>query len=210
MKKQEKKVLLCVCSLFTIIIISALLMKINYDNNNFKIPYNNDSAKKIQNEIDKLYEDIELYGGKISIKKITYKDIYMILVTIDKKSEYGDYNIPLYRSYYYDIKSKSQLTQKQVINKLQYDENKIYSKIYNYFNDLYIAEVEQGYVNKTECDFEFCYLLRYRCIDRLSNYALFVENNTLYAYIGFDKNSLVNDKEFFDKLNYNFYKLKIS
>lgn len=210
LQKREIVTLAVVLSFFAILIIFAIFIRLNRKSNTLSVPYNTRDAQKMRNELNEKISEYEENDEEYYAQDDTLGGIYFATITTYKKSELGDYNIPIYDDYYYDIKEKSQVKRSDVIRALGLDSKEIKKKITAYFKGLYLDEIEAEYVDENECNFDECYLHFYRDIRSLDDYVLTVEDGKLYAYISFDINSMVDDKEFFDKLNYDYYKIQIN
>ena len=110
--------------------------------------------------------------------------------------------IPSYVSYAYDEKTNTVISKEKLAAQYGYTLDLIHDKIEERFKSWYDDEVKLGYVEGQECNFEECYLSYFRNIESLDEYGLFVKDNKLYAYIGFDTNSFEDDIEYFNNLDY--------
>ena len=200
--KKEKYALIIGISILIIIIIFGLIFNHRGKQPKPNIPYNTKEANEVQNEIDELYAKYKESDNVITYTESKNNDIYSILITIEDNSSLGDYIIPTYISYNYDTKTNSIITNEQLANYYGYTLDTIYKKIESRFKSWYEDEIRLGYVEGKECNFEECYLLYYRNINSLDEYELFVKDNKLYAYIGFDMNSFEDDLEYFNNLGY--------
>lgn len=210
LQKGQKIVLSIMLSFFGILIIFAVFVKCNHKKNELDVPGGSANSQALENKINEYYETNKENDENISAKSNTLNGVYTALITTYKKSSVGDYNIPIYKAYYYSTNDSKELARSEVLEQFGYTDDYVKNKISNHFKNLYNQEIEKGYVEGHECDFEECYLSFYRDLNTLDNYALYVENNKLYAYISFDIDSLVGDKKFFDSLNYDYYKIEIN
>lgn len=206
---KEKVTLAVVLGFFGIIIIAALFIRFNRQGGKVDIPYSTSESQKLQNKIDEYYETTKEKSDDISSKTYKSGDLYTALIVSKKKSKIGDYEIPKFKAYYYNSKDDTEVTRKEVSEAYGLTEDMIYDKISNYFMILYKQEIEEGYVVKEECSFSYCYMMFYRDCPDFNNYVLYPEGDKLYAYISFDIDSIISDKEFFDKLDYDYYKIEI-
>lgn len=206
--KKEKVILTIIFGFFVLLTIVALLIRFNFKSSVVNIPYGTSNAKTLQNKIEQFIENERSDDKKITWKTSSSYGVYTILIRIQEKNDEGNY-IPHYKSYYYDIKNDKELDRKEVAKLFNYTEDIIYDKIEEYFMNLYSQEVNLKIFDREECSFISCYMDLYRKCSDLSDYALYVDNETLYAYIGFDINSEINDEEFFKNLDYDYYKIEI-
>ena len=209
LQKGQKIVLSIILSFFGILIIFALFVKCNHKKNALDVPGGSKNSQALENKINEYYETNKESDESISAKSNTLNGVYTALITSYKKG-IDNYKIPIYKAYYYSTSDSRELARSEVLSRFNYTEENINSKILDYFESLYNQEVAQGYVDKNECDFKECYLSFYRDLNSLDNYSLYAENGELYVYISFDPDSLIGDKEFFDKLNYDYYKIEIN
>ena len=200
--KKEKTTIIIGIIIFVVIIVLGIIINHKEKSKKPNIPFETKEANDIQNEIDELYEKNKTKDNVITYIDSNNNNIYSLLVTIKNKSDLGDYIIPTYTSYNYDTNSNSIISNDKLAARYGYTLEKIYDKIEEKFKSWYNDEIKLGYVEGNECDFDECYLSYYRNIKSLDDYQLFVKDNRLYAYIGFDINSFQDDIEYFNSLNY--------
>lgn len=202
--KNRKIIFISIVVVVLIVIITLILLLINNKKNKApNISYNTDEAKFINESIDYIYEKYKDTESKISSETSKGESIESILITIQQPVKGSNHKIPLYISYNYDKKTNKLLTYNELAKQFNYNYDDIVKLVNDRFNDWYVDEVKQGYVEENECDYS-CYLSFYRNIANLEDIiTLYVKNNKLYVYIGFDIDSLIGDKEYFDNLNYN-------
>ena len=208
--KKEKKLLIVCISFLVLIIIFGIIINHKEKSKKPNIPYNTDESEIIQSAIDEIYKGYQTKDNVITYMDFKSDNIYSVLIIIKDKSNLGDYMIPTYISYNYDPTNDIIISNEKLASMYGYTLDQIHDKIETRFKTWYNDESKQGYVDNHECDFDECYLSFYRDIKSLDNYALFVKDNKLYAYIGFDINSLTDDIEYFNNLDYDYYKIEIS
>lgn len=200
--EKEKRAIIVGIIIFVIIIILGFI--INYKEKTKKpdIPYDTKDAKELKVEIDEIYKKHKTKDNVITYEDYKDENIYSLLIIIKDNSELGDYIVPKYISYNYDSKSNIIIDKEKIAARYGYTLDLIHDKIEERFKSWYQDEIKLGYVDSNECDFDECYLSYYRNIDSIDEYELFVKDNKLYAYLGFDKNSFQDDIEYFEKLEY--------
>lgn len=154
--------------------------------------------------IDELNKGIETIKNNLDDKNIKYSGktskndkIYSALISATDED-----NNKFYMSYNIDSISRRVLNNEEVAKEFNYSLNDIYKKIDDRLNTYYKDQVSEGYMDPNECDFD-CYKSFSLNIDTIENmYSLYVENNKLYIYLSFDYNDILDDKEYYDSLNY--------
>lgn len=208
--KNKKIILISIIAIVIIIILSIVfILIINKKNKAPKISSDTEEAEFVNESIDYIYKKYENTDSKVSSDKSTSNNIESILITIEKNVKGYNHKIPLYVSYNYDTKTNKLLSFNELAEQFGYEYNDIVKLVNKRFNDWYTDEVEQGYVEENECDFN-CYISFYRNIENIEEvFTLYVKNNKLYVYIGFDIDSIIGDKEYFDNLKYNPYIIEL-
>lgn len=211
MKKSEKITLLI---LGIIIIIVVIILIINPKKNKKEIPditINGESIDIVDDYLEDVYDLAKSKNYEISTVKFNNNSILSVLVKADKIDETYGHTISYYFSYNIDKNTKRLLSNEDIWNYFNITKEKTDEKIINQMKLYYDEEVNLGYVDSNECSID-CYLSFYRSIDKNyleNNYVLVIEDEHLYAYICFDKNSIIEDIEYFDNLDYNPNKIRI-
>ena len=79
----------------------------------------------------------------------------------------------------------------ELISTLEKEIEKVEERMKSFYED----ESSRGYVDRHECDLE-CYITGMRNIETLKySYAIYVENDELYAYVSFNEDSILSDKD---------------
>lgn len=209
---QNKKSLFV--SLF--IIIFMLIIGIIYsssrknqdDNIIQKIDIDSEDIKIVNKYIEEIEEDFK-NDSTHSIKYDKYEDNKYISLLIEISNNKFEPSIPTYVSYVIDKNSKKVLSKEKIAELYNTSIEEINNKVLNKFKEYYNEECRLGYVDSNEYNFE-SYLDFYRNIKSIeNNYSLIIKNNKLIAYIGFDRNSLLDDYKYFEKIK-NPFEVQIS
>ena len=150
--------------------------------NKDKVPHiniNSEVATKINNEIDKMYEEYNYFSPDgFSYNYSISKNILSIVIkAYVVKPESTHYDI-IYKSYNIDLKNNKLLTNKEVLNKFNITEDKmefyLYNKFLNYYNDL----IKNNYFTEKQCDFN-CFLQNKNVENLLDDNNYYINNNNL-------------------------------
>ncbi|MBQ8535503.1 MAG: hypothetical protein IJ463_07455 [Bacilli bacterium] len=158
-----------------------------------------EDIKRINKEI------IELYDTKNNASNFQYiynvsKDTLSILIInniyIDNIKHIN------YKSYIIDLHTMKELTNEEIYNKFEIDEETlnvfISSKFLNYYADL----LDNG-LDGNKCDYE-CFIYNCNFQDYLEDNHFYIEDNHLILYKYFDTNNKYNYSNFFTDESYRF------
>lgn len=108
-----------------------------------------------------------------------------------------------YKSYIIDLNTLKELTNEEVYNKFEIDEETlrifVSSKFLNYYADL----IDAGYVDGNKCDFE-CFIYNCNFQDYLEDNSFYIEDNHLILYKYFNTYNKYNYDSFFTDDSYRF------
>ena len=159
-----------------------------------------EDIKRINNEI------IELYDTKNNVSNFQYmydisKDTLSILIV---NNIYVD-NIKHinYKSYIIDLNQQRELSNEEVYNKFDIEEETLRvfmnSKFLNYYADL----LDKNYVDGNQCDYN-CFIYNCNFQDFLEDNSFYIEDNHLILYKYFNTNTKYNYGSYFIDDNYRF------
>lgn len=164
------------------------------------INMNGEDIKRINQEI------MELYDTKNNISNFQYmynisEDTLSILITnniyIDNVKHIN------YKSYIIDLNNQRELTNEEVYEKFEIDEDTlrifINSKLLNYYADL----LDNNYVDGNKCDFN-CFIYNCNFQDYLEDNSFYIEDNHLILYKYFNTNTKYNYDGYFNDDSYRF------
>lgn len=108
-----------------------------------------------------------------------------------------------YKSYIIDLNTLRELTNEEIYNKFEIDEETlrifVSSKFLNYYADL----IDAGYVDGNKCDFE-CFIYNCNFQDYLEDNSFYIEDNHLILYKYFNTYNKYNYDGFFTDESYRF------
>lgn len=108
-----------------------------------------------------------------------------------------------YKSYIIDLNTLRELTNEEIYNKFEIDEETlrifVSSKFLNYYADL----IDAGYVDGNKCDFE-CFIYNCNFQDYLEDNSFYIEDNHLILYKYFNTYNKYNYDAFFTDESYRF------
>lgn len=178
-------------------------------NYNQEIPYVNVES----DIIDKVNEDIDLFTSKYKDKDkndISYEyningEILSLLVKIS--SYEGDIPKVYFSSYNIDLKNRTLIGNKALLDLFNISSNEVSSKIETRFKKYYKDIVSDEYYTEDECDYN-CFL-SYRGVDNyLDNVSYYINNGNLYAYKSFDFYSIFGEEDYFKDKDFRFLLVK--
>lgn len=191
---KNKKIyigLIVVIVTIAIIVISYINFEkkeMNFDLDGEYISHLNQFLEIVKNNLEK--NDLEY-----NIEKYKNKEIYSMLLTIyDEQTEYITYNI--------DLNTNEAIDNEKIVNKFDLSLEDIKNKIEECLKKYYDEEINQGYVDSNECDFD-CYKIHRNMDDIESSYVLFVKKDKLYIYMNMALDSVWGDRDYFESLKYN-------
>lgn len=188
---MKKQIILGFVVIF-LIIITALVI-----NSRKTFHVNGEYIDELNKGIETIKNNLDDKNIKYSVKTSKNDKIYSALISATDED-----NNKFYMSYNIDSISRRVLNNEEVAKEFNYSLNDIYKKIDDRLNTYYKDQVSEGYMDPNECDFD-CYKSFSLNIDTIENmYSLYVENNKLYIYLSFDYNDILDDKEYYDSLNY--------
>ena len=159
-----------------------------------------EDIKRINKEI------IELYDTKNNASNFQYmynvsKDTLSILII--NNIYIDDVKHINYKSYIINLNTMKELTNEEIYNKFEIDEETlrifVSSKFLNYYADL----IDAGYVDGNKCDFE-CFIYNCNIQDYLEDNSFYIEVNHLILYKYFNTYNKYNYDAFFTDESYRF------
>ena len=166
------------------------------------------NADAVNDYLEQLYNEYTSDGkSKFNYSKYTYNDIISVLVKIKKYDESNDEYVNEYLGFNIN-KDGSYLSKEDVAKLFNYELIDVYKIVEQKLNKYYEDERLQGYV-APDCDFK-CYLSYVRNMENLlDNISLVIENDKLVVYMNLSIDTFAGDKEYFDSLDENVYRLVI-
>ena len=206
--KNNKKIILIVI-LITTLLLGIFIWIHRKSNSTPTFPDSSESTKLVNQYLKNLTtslkeKNLEFYSEMSKNKKVT-----SLIVEIDQLSSDSEYIIPKFVAFSVDNVTKKVLSKEEILSLYGYQISDVEDAIKQRFQQFYQEEAELGYVDSNECTFEN-YLIFYRNISSFDEiYEIYVKNDKINIYFSFDKNSIVEDIDYFNNLNYNLYKIEL-
>lgn len=222
-KKHILLILLIILILLSVIFIFLYNRPINYQNklidsskdivydkistNKDNVPYINiksEVVNKINNEIDKMYEEYKYFSPDgFSYKYNVSKNILSIIIkAYVVKPESTHYDM-IYKSYNIDLKNNKLLTNKEILDRFNITEKKmeyyLYNKFINYYSDL----ISKKYFTEKECDFD-CFLETKNVENLLDDNYYYINDNHLELYKNFNIFTEYKEDNYFNEESFHF------
>lgn len=185
-------------ALVIIIIISLIVVFYFHEKKRQIFDVEGEYVEDLNSGVNMILNNLEEKNIKYDLEKSKNDTVYSILISY--KDEYEN---NYYMAYNVDMNTKEVLTNYNLLKQFGYTEDDVIKKINTRLEDLYNAQIEQGYMDTNECDFNCFKGFSLDIEDIYSMYSLYVKDNKLYIYLTFKYNSLLNDKTFYDNLDYN-------
>ncbi len=216
--KNKALFLMVVCFLLIVIIIAyTLLRNYNKDFNYMKedlsehivytrykinkqeVPYVNIKSKSITSVNKdivtfcnnfKEYEKIQItYDYNINGK-------YLSLVIKVKTYGVNDWNDVYFHTYNIDLKARSFISEENLLKRFKITDELLEARIHNKFVEYYNDELEQGYLQEEECDYD-CYI-KYRGFEEYrDDISYYIKDHKLIVYKPFETRSIFGEEEYF-------------
>lgn len=185
-----------------VVIVTIILSYINFHKRDMYFDMDGEYAKTMNELLDTIKKNMEDEDLPYDVEKAKNKDVYSMLITVYDEN-------PVFISYNIDLDTKEAIGNDELAQRYGTTIDEIENLIKERLKQYYYEEKDEGYIDPNECDFE-CYKVTYRNISNIEDsYVLYVKHNKLYIYITFDPDSVIEDKEYFDKLNYNPHVIEI-
>lgn len=213
--KAKKLLILCIFAIIVIIVNqiysnyrknfnylkidkSEYLVYTRYNQNNKEVPFINIDSNEVKDLNEQIVEFCNTYVN-VDDAKIQYEYAingnYLSVVIkvinhkqLPSKIVFSTYNI--------NLKDRSVMTEEDLINYFNVNEDLVYARINNKFIDMYNDEVAQGYIEEGACSYE-CYL-GYRGVeDYLSELNYYIKDGKLVVYKPFIYSSIFGEEEYF-------------
>lgn len=217
---NKKKITLLIClSLISIIIIfiyaiynlnnknynsikenrNKPLIYSQFSENNKDIPYVNINSENIklvnQNIIDFCNIFFEYENTKI-FYEYDLNGNYLSLAIKVKTNGLNELKPIYFKTYNINLKTKTYIDDDNLKNYFKINDDFIYQKVYNQFKNYYQEEIEEGYIDPNECNFE-CYINYRDFNDFNEDISLYIKNGNLFALKPFKAESLFGEEEYF-------------
>lgn len=159
-----------------------------------------EDVKRINKEIMELYDtknNASNFQYMYNISKDTLSVLIINNIYVDNVKHIN------YKSYIIDLNTMRELTNEEIYNKFEIDDETlrifVSSKFLNYYADL----VDSGYVDGNKCDFE-CFIYNCNFQDYLEDNSFYIEDNHLILYKYFDIYNKYNYDGFFTDESFRF------
>ena len=180
--------------------ISEHLVYTRYKINKQEVPYVNIKSKSITSVNKdivtfcnnfKEYEKIQItYDYNINGK-------YLSLVIKVKTYGINDWNDLYFHTYNIDLKEKSYVSEENLLKRFDVTDELIEARIHNKFVEYYNDELEQGYLQEEECDYD-CYI-KYRGFNEYrDDISYYIKDHKLIVFKPFETRSIFGEEEYFN------------
>ena len=172
-----------------------------------RVPYiniNNDNIKKINQEIETMYNEYLIFSPDgFNYQYNVSKEILSIIITAYVvKPESTHYDI-IYKSYNINLKDFKVLSNKEILNRFNISEKKmeyyLYNKFINYYSDL----ISKKYFTEAECDFN-CFLESKNVENLLDDNYYYINDNHLELYKNFNIFTDYKEENYFNESSFHF------
>lgn len=159
-----------------------------------------ENIKSVNEEIVDLYDS----KGKNSNFSYTYnisKDTLSLLIA---KYTYVD-NVKYinYTSYNIDLNTMTRLTDEQIYQMFEIDEETLRVFVSSKFLNMYADMLDKNYIDGNKCDFD-CFIYNCNFQDYLEDNVFYIEDNHLILYKFFNTNTKYNYADYFNDESYSF------
>ncbi|MBQ6539270.1 MAG: hypothetical protein IJL76_03220 [Bacilli bacterium] len=167
-----------------------------------KIPYFNTSNKDLQLINDNISKYVKPYLNNSKVKiSYDYNLSGIILSLVVKIYNEENYSVK-FRSYNINLDEESLLSDEYLLNYYSIDSSEIKQKVKTKLNDYYLDEAGK-YFELQEVDFDRYLEMRlFNSIDT-KDYAYYVKNGKLTAYVPFNPYSIYGEEEYFTEDRFN-------
>ena len=172
-----------------------------------KVPYiniNNDNIKKINQEIETMYNEYLIFSpdGFNYQYNVSKEVLSIIIKAYVVKPESTHYDI-IYKSYNINLKNFKVLSNKEILNRFNISEKKmeyyLYNKFINYYSDL----ISKKYFTEVECDFN-CFLESKNVENLLDDNYYYINDNHLELYKIFNIFTDYKEENYFNESSFHF------
>lgn len=225
----KRRIVICITVVSIVLMIVVFYLKKQYDNLGNIKTYNNNYLVYTKKSNDKghYYKNVPYLNIKSEVAKAINENIsafleeYLdddnvaisyeydlsgdILSLVIKVTDYNTNYAPeiYFKSFNYNIKDESLVSDLKLLELFNTDESFVESVIESKFQDYYNEEVEEGYFDERECDYN-CFL-GYREVENyLDNVTYYVKNGKLVAFKPFIFSSIYGEEEFFKDEHFKF------
>lgn len=171
-----------------------------------EIPYINldgDKYKEINQEIVNNYQKLKnTFEYDYSYQYSISKNILSIIIFSKYIKEEGVFSVESYKSYNIDLSEDKVLSDDELLEKYKLTKENLNSLLRARFEAYYKDTVREGYYTEEECSYECFIKNRGLTPSYLDGVSLYVENNDLYAYKYFYKDSDYDEGKYFDSIDY--------
>ena len=178
---------------------SEHLVYTRYKINKQEVPYVNIKSKSITS----VNKDIVTFCNNFKEYEkiqITYDyDIngkYLSLVIKVKTNGVNDWNDLYFHTYNIDLNARSYISEENLLKRFKVNDELLYARIHNKFVEYYNDELEQGYLQEEECDYD-CYI-KYRGFNEyMDDISYYIKDHKLIVYKPFETRSIFGEEEYF-------------
>ncbi len=159
-----------------------------------------EDIKRINKEIVELYDTKNQVSNFQYMYNVSEETLSLLIINNIYLDNVRHIN---YKSYIINLKTMKEMTNEEVYNMFEIDEDTlrvfVSSKFLNYYADL----LDHNYINGSKCDFN-CFIYNCNFQDYLEDNSFYIEDNHLILYKYFDINNKYKYAEFFTEDSYRF------
>lgn len=186
---------------FVVIILIIAISYLTYNKSKMHVNIDGEYSELVNDALKMIENNLKQSNLKYDTHEYKNNEVYSFLVEV--KDTY-----PYFVSYNISLKTKQALSNEELASMFNETIDDINKKVEDRLVKYYNEEIDNGYIELNDYTFDE-YLNYYRGIEDTDYcYILVVKDNKLYAYLNFEKNN-TEDKEYFDKLNYNPYVIEL-
>lgn len=177
---------------------SEYLVYTRYNQNSKEVPYINVNSSEIKSLNDQIVDFCNKYVN-IDNAQITYEytingNYLSVVIKVINNNEYPSKMV--FKTYNISLKNRSVMSDQDLLNYFNVNEDLVYARINNGFIDMYKDEVAQGYMEEAECNYD-CFL-GYRGVDDyMSELSYYIKDGKLVVYKPFIYSSIFGEEEYF-------------
>lgn len=170
----------------------------NYNQNSKEVPYINIDSSDIKSLNENIVAFCNNYVNSEDIKlkydySINGNYLSLVIKVINDKEMPAKM---IFKTYNVNLKTREALSEQDLINYFNINEDIVNARIHNRFLEMYKDEIAQGYIVENECDYT-CYL-GYRGVDDyLTDINYYIKDGKLVVYKPFIYSSIFGEEEYF-------------
>ena len=159
-----------------------------------------EDIKRINKEIVELYDtknNVSNFQYMYNVSKDTLSVLILNYIYVDNVRHIN------YKSYIIDLNTLKELTNEEIYNKFEIDEQTLNVFVSNKFLNYYADMLDNGYIDGNKCDFE-CFIYNCNFQDYLEDNHFYIEDNHLILYKYFNVYNKYNYDGFFTEESFRF------